>query len=242
MPERSGRIASRNGKPQDARTDRVLGTARPSRAASRPGSAESCARSRSSIRIRWPGRESCAGPPDPCPRCDPWLESPESCIASGRDAHRPPTPAATMCYPGKNQAEVVAGLAVPAGIASRSTGIPATIVTAVSRDIASLGRRVVARGACVAVPRLAVALGGLASPAAETARLRRRLTQNDERRSDQQTYLQIARHGGFSHRTMCATAESTTSMCKVKSRSSRACQPNLPHPQNLVSRNKCQSL
>ena len=38
------------------------------------------------------------------------------------------------------------------------------------------------------------------------------------------------------------TAESTTSMCKVKSRSSRACQPNLPHPQNLVSRNKCQSL
>ena len=39
MPERSGRIASRSGKHQDVRTDRVLGTARhqPSRISARLG-------------------------------------------------------------------------------------------------------------------------------------------------------------------------------------------------------------
>ena len=52
-----------------------------------------------------PERESFDDPPDPCHRCDPWFESHESCIASGRDAHRPPTPATTICYPGMNRAK-----------------------------------------------------------------------------------------------------------------------------------------
>src|SRR5271166_1840026 len=146
--------------------------------------------------------------------------------------------------PGRRPADaarVVAGLAVPVpvptGIAGRSAGIPATIVTAVSRDVSALGRRVVARGARVGVPRLAVARVGPASPA-PVARLRGRRPQDDQHRGDQQTSLQVAGHDVFSRGTACARAETTLSLCNATSHKSRRHQPNLPHPQSLGSRSK----
>ena len=80
------------------RTDRVLRTARPSPAASRPGSASSAVKVIAPDWLSWK-------------RIVRWIlliralgaiggwSLRDRRIASGRDAHRRPTPAATMCYP-----------------------------------------------------------------------------------------------------------------------------------------------